>query len=78
MRHRSGLHVSIEQVESECHDSHNHRKTGGGIPSSPTPEKTNWVEAGAIEVVKEEGGDEKESLGIGGVIAGWKEEEGQP
>lgn len=78
MRHRSGLHVRVKQVESECHDGHKHRKTDLGVPSSSTPEKTNRVEAGAIEVVEEEGGDEKESLGMGRVIAGRKEEEGQP
>lgn len=76
MRHRSGLQVRIEQIEPECHQRHNHRETGGGIPSSSTPEKANWVEAGAIEVVEEEGGDKKESLGIGRVIAGGEEEEG--
>ena len=73
MRHRSGLQVRVEQIEPECHERHNHRETGGGIPSSPTPEKANWVEAGAIEIVEEEEGDEKERLVVGGVITGGEE-----
>jgi len=37
-----------------------------------------WVDAGAVEVVEEEGRDENQGLGIGGVEAVGKDEEGEP
>lgn len=37
-----------------------------------------WVEAGPVEVVEEEGGDKNESLGIRGMEAKGKEEERKP
>lgn len=42
------------------------------------PMEAERVEAGPVEVVKEERGDKNESLGIGGMEAKGKEEEGKP
>ncbi|KAJ6968794.1 hypothetical protein NC653_036692 [Populus alba x Populus x berolinensis] len=75
MRHPPSLQVSIQQIKPKCHNGHTHRETtrGFGIPINPK-----WVDAGAVEVVEEEGGHENESFGIGEVLAIGEEEECEP